>query len=735
MTPSASAPYAGDWEHLADELRRLDLLLERAIAAGRASRAADPFEQLRGLVVSNEEVAALLAGDGAAGAAARGGPAPEVRAIDERLAALERSIAARAAAGGDLALPRLAHRFQLTAFEVQALLLCLAPEVARRYDKLYAYLQDDVTRKRPTVGLALDLFCAGPAERLAGRAAFADGAPLVRHRLVRLTDAGQDGPQPLLGRALKLDERIAAHLLGDDRLDPRLASCARLAPPEAVRRGAAPTALEARVRELARAIAAGPVGGRRHLLVHLRGPYGGGRRALAAAAAAELGWPLLTADAERLAAGPPAPAEAIELLAREAFLQPAVLAVAGFDALLADDPERRRLLAALLEALGTFGRLTFLLGAERWRPLDRPADALLVDLVLPRPGESERARLWRRGLGAQPAAEGIDPDVLASEFRFTAGQIDDAVAAAADLAQWRGRPEGRLERADVLDAARAQASPELGRLARRVEARATWDDLVLPADQVIQLRELCDQARHRTTVFGAWGFGGKLTHGKGLSALFSGPPGTGKTLAASILAGELGLELFKIDLSQVVSKYIGETEKNLDRIFSAAEDSSAVLFFDEADALFGKRSEVRDSHDRYANVEVSYLLQKMEEHEGIAILATNLRQHLDDAFVRRLSSVVEFPFPDAADRERIWRVSFPAQAPLAADVDLGRLAREVRLAGGNIKNMSLAAAFAAAADGRVIAMEHLWHAAHREFAKLGRSWTGPAGSGPAGGST
>ena len=731
MTPMT--PYASDWEHLADELRRLDLLLERAVAAGRSARTADPFEQLRGLVVSNVEVAALLAGAAAGAAPGAGPPGPELRAIDERLAALDRTIAGRLTAGGEPALTRLAHRFQLTPFETRALLLCLAPEVARRYDKLYAYLQDDVTRKRPTVGLAVDLFCATPEERLAARAAFADGAPLVRHRLVRLTDVGQDGPQPLLGRALKLDERIAAHLLGDDRLDPRLASCARLAPPAARRdgvgrEGAGPE-VEERVRELARGIARGPLGDRRHLLVYLRGRYGSGRRALAAAAAAELGWPLLTADAERLAAGPFAGTEAIELLAREAFLQPAVLAISGFDALLADDPERRRQLGALLEALGTFGRLTFLLGVERWRPLDRPADALLVEAVLPRIGEAERSRLWRLGLDGQPAAAAIDPDVLASEFRFTAGQIGDAVAAAADLARWRRRPEGRIEREDLLDAARAQASPELGRLARRVEPRATWDDLVLPADQVTQLQELCDQARHRTTVFGEWGFGLKLTHGKGLSALFSGPPGTGKTLAASIIAGELGLELFKIDLSQVVSKYIGETEKNLDRIFTAAEDSSAVLFFDEADALFGKRSEVRDSHDRYANVEVSYLLQKMEEHEGIAILATNLRQHLDEAFVRRLSSVVEFPFPDVADRERIWRVSFPAAAPLAADVDLGRLAREVRLAGGNIKNMSLAAAFSAAADGRVIGMDHLWHAAHREFAKLGRTWSGPAGEG------
>ena len=494
--------YQSNWEHLADELRRLDLLLERAIAAGRAGRVGDPFEQLRGLVVSNEEIASLLAGE----AASDRERSAAVRSIDERLAALERSIAARVEPAADLALPRLARRMQLSGFETQALVLCLAPELARKYDKLYAYLQDDVTRKRPTVGLALDLFCSTPEERLAARAAFTDGARLARHRLVRLTDVGQDGPQPLLGRALKLDDRIAAHLLGDDRLDARLAGCARLAWPDGVA-GSAPAALEGRVREMARRFTDGRSGGQRQLLVHLRGPHGSGKRALAASAAAELGLPLLVVNAERLSA-PFAGTETAELVAREAFLQPAVLVLAGFDALLAEDAERRQLLAVLLEALAIFGRFTFVLGRERWRPQDRPPGTLLVEVAVPRADEAEQAAHWRLRLGDRAESSAIEPVGLASEFRFTPGQIDAAVAAAADLASWRGREDGRIEAQDVLDAARSQASPELGRLARRIELRATWDDLVLPADQVVQLREICDQARYRATVFGAWGFGG-----------------------------------------------------------------------------------------------------------------------------------------------------------------------------------------------------------------------------------
>jgi SpoVK/Ycf46/Vps4 family AAA+-type ATPase len=232
----------------------------------------------------------------------------------------------------------------------------------------------------------------------------------------------------------------------------------------------------------------------------------------------------------------------------------------------------------------------------------------------------------------------------------------------------------------------------------------------------------------RHLVYGAWGFDRKLSAGKGLNVLFAGPPGTGKTMAAEVMAGALALDLYKIDLALVVSKYIGETEKNLDRIFAAAETANAILFFDEADALFGKRSEVKDSHDRYANIEIGYLLQKMEEYEGIAILATNLRQNIDEAFLRRLQSIVDFPFPDENHRRRIWGAVFPPAAPLGSDVDFAALARDVRLAGGSIKNIAVSAAFHAAAEERAIEMKHFIRAARREHQKLGRTWTagGPA---------
>ena len=271
------------------------------------------------------------------------------------------------------------------------------------------------------------------------------------------------------------------------------------------------------------------------------------------------------------------------------------------------------------------------------------------------------------------------------------------------------------------DACRIQARPRLEGLAQRIEPFATWDDLVLPETQQNLLRQMAVHVRQRSKVYQSWGFASKSSRGLGISALFSGPSGTGKTMAGEVLANELRLDLYRIDLSQVVSKYIGETEKNLRRVFDAAEGGAAILLFDEADALFGKRSEVKDSHDRYANIEVSYLLQRMEAYRGLAILTTNRKSALDPAFLRRIRFVAEFPFPDAALRAEIWQRVFPRQTPTEG-LRVDRLAR-LSAAGGNIYNIAMGAAFLAADAGEPVRMSHLLSAARSEFTKLERPLT------------
>ena len=319
--------------------------------------------------------------------------------------------------------------------------------------------------------------------------------------------------------------------------------------------------------------------------------------------------------------------------------------------------------------------------------------------------------------------------ILANQFVLSGRQIQDAVSEAIGRAALRPPEQATLSREDFSSAARAQSNQGLRQLAQKIEMLYTWDDIVLPPRAMQQLYEVCAAVKYRHIVLAQWDFEHKLALGKGVNILFSGPSGTGKTMAASIVAHELERDLYKIDLSNVVSKYIGETEKNLSRIFHEAQASNAILFFDEADALFGKRSEVKDAHDRYANIEVAYLLQKMEEYTGIVILATNLSKNLDDAFARRMQHTIEFPFPDPASRERIWRGMFPKKAPLASDIDFGFLARQFDLTGGNIRNIALASALMAAEEGSqegkgskdiAIRMEHLIIATARELQKLGK---------------
>jgi SpoVK/Ycf46/Vps4 family AAA+-type ATPase len=306
---------------------------------------------------------------------------------------------------------------------------------------------------------------------------------------------------------------------------------------------------------------------------------------------------------------------------------------------------------------------------------------------------------------------------LAGQFALTSGQIRDAVASARDMAAQRGVP---LQVEDLSLAARAHSNPRLSSLARKIEPRYAWRDIILPDDQLDLLHELVATVRGRPLVLDEWGVRRKLVSSAGVPILFAGDPGTGKTMAAEIIAQELGLDLYKIDLSTVVSKYIGETEKNLEKIFNEAQSSNAILFFDEADAIFGKRSEVKDAHDRYANIEISYLLQRMEMYDGVTILATNLRANLDDAFTRRLHFSVDFPFPKEEDRLRIWHTLFPPDVPREADLDFGLLARRFKLAGGNIRNIIVSAAYLAAADGQRVTMAHLLHGTRRELQKMGR---------------
>jgi hypothetical protein len=685
----------------------LHRLLGWQVAVTRATYGALADDEYRGLYVPDAEVEVLRAES----PALPDDLAAQRAEFDAERAEIERRAWTAAEAGEESPLLRLGRLFGLDAFARDTIVLALAPELDLRYERLYAYVQDDVTRKRPTVDLALRLLVFDPEERLDRRTVFAGEAPLLHHRLIEVFEDGQR-QGPLLSRAIKLDDGIVAELLGQGTVDPQLAPFVTVSRPT---RGLDELVLPAGLADQLRHGLADPSG---RFVLALQGPYGSGRHAVAEAVCAETGTLLLTVNLDRLVEGDLRPDDVIRRVLREATLRGAAILWHGIDRLLhgtEPSPWRPIVLAAIDEHGDRDGR-SFLPVGQAWEARGELRRSRFLRVVLPPPTFSERAQIWRLHLDGDTPDEGT-VDGLAGTFRLSPGQIRDAVAMARALTSWDGRT---LRPEHLYAACRGQSSGKLDSLAHKIATTYDWDDIVLPADHMGQLREICAQMRHRRIVLEEWGFDRHLAMGKGLNTLFAGPSGTGKTMAAEIVAADLGLELYKVDLSTLVSKYIGETEKNLDRIFIAAQEANAILFFDEADAIFGKRSEVKDAHDRYANIEVGYLLQKMEEYDGVVILATNLRKNIDDAFIRRMHMTIEFPFPEESDRLRIWQKVFPPEAPLANDVDLTFLARQFKVTGGNIRNIALLAAFLAAEEGVAIGMTQIVRAIKREYQKLGK---------------
>jgi hypothetical protein len=584
-------------------------------------------------------------------------------------------------------LAALRDRFGLAPFEVSVVACAAAVELVPGFGRSCAAAQGDGARAAATVALCI--------ARLPGARwdAFAPDGALRRWRLIRLGEG-----DVFTGRAVTLPEPVLHFLLGanapDERLDARV-RVARAGPPLAPSRQIVAAHVAATLRD-ARAA---------HVQVVTPGVEAA--RGLLAAVAAEQGRTLWELPAWAL---PDAPEEREELMwtsARDARLFAGLLLL---DVASAADPSHQR---HAVELASRTPDPIVLCGPEVLRPAGRP----VLSVSVPRLPYEEATALWQRELAG--AAGAADVDVAALAARFQLGP-EGIASAARSLAH---RPAGEPPARTVWRACRLLARARLGDLAQRIEPEADWNRLVLPPDELTTLRAIEVQVRHRARVVHEWGFSSHGERGSGTSAIFSGPSGTGKTMAAEVLARALDLDLYRIDLSAVVSKYIGETEKNLRRVFDAAEEGGAILLFDEADALFGKRTEIKDSHDRHANIEVSYLLQRMEGYQGLAVLTTNLRKNIDEAFLRRIQFVVDFPFPDEALRERIWRDIFPNDTPLDG-VDPHRLAR-LAVAGGNIKNIARNAAYLAAGEDRPLRMQHLLDAARLEYAKLGQPLTPP----------
>lgn len=728
-------PYASSGEHLRDELARLDRLVRAHTVRWRSTLAAAKPSSLWGMIhVTEQEVEDYLRSPFTSPrdlpAALRPALEPYWRQAEEMAEAIARR---RTATHVPLRLGVLTERFHLSDLERDALLLCLLPELDGRYRRLFGYLQDDASRTRPTVELILDVLLPEAPDLGHARDAFARGGALVDRALLAAGPEAQ-GEDPLPARPLRIDDRVAGYLLGSelgsDRLDGRLEGIVTVSEESA---GWDDLPAEPAQVERLRKLAAGwrDIGGDTPRTVLLHGPYGSGRLAAARVLARELGMPLLTASAVRALQSSEPWERVIALTCREAVLRGAALAWTGCETLLAADAPPWRW-DRLTEAAEAFEGTTFLISETAWEPAGRFREIPFLRLDLPVPGYRHRRRLWEKLLPPIPDREAL-AETLANGFQLTAGQMEDALATArahAVLRDGRDPRDPRLGADDLHEGCRRQSIRRLTTFARRIEPRTglTFDDLVLPPTNARQLGELRGRIAHQGRVQSELGFERRLLLGKGLLALFTGSSGTGKTMAAELLARERGVDLYKVDLSAVVSKWVGETEKNLSRLFAEAEDANAILFFDEADALFGKRGEVKDARDRWANLEIDYLLQRVEEYAGVVILASNLRQNIDEAFLRRIQVLVDFPAPDAGARLRILRGLFPDGVDRPDDAGLRLLADRFQLPGGSLKNIVLDATFRALSEGAgsgrpAITLRHLALSTAREYQKLGRPIT------------
>lgn len=609
-------------------------------------------------------------------------------------------------AGQPAAIDKLVEAFGLSAFDKDVLLLALAPRLEAGFQALFGYLHDRLSLSHPSPHLALNLL-TGPrddAVRQLAAQRLAPDASLRRFGLIRVGgDLINEGAAAL--NAITLDERIADYLVGIDHLDRRLAGCLRSVAPVRL-----PKSRVDSIADLDRSL-----GQARRPPVVFVGPPGSGRRAAAAELARHQGLSVTELIPDRwLAAlqstGATTERNGFNLLTREAVLTRQAFLVDAGRRGEGEPSVAWRFAETVLEG----AELPLYVVAEE--PPSSSASAVVHRV--PGLSDKERGEVWRGALG-DGVCRPRDIETVSAQFRIGPQAI---AAVASSIRRQSADRTGPVQGDRLWEACREACGPAIAGLAERIEPRFGWNDLVLPEPVMQDLRALAAQIPGRAEVLGRWGFARRWGEA-GASALFAGASGTGKSMAAEVIANALELDLYRIELSGVVSKYIGETEKNLQRIFQAAESSGAVLLFDEADAIFGKRSEVKDAHDRYANIEVGYLLQAMERYRGLAILSTNMKSNVDQAFFRRFSYIIDFPRPDQQARERIWRLAIPAQTPTQG-LDLARLAK-MDLAGGSIVRIALNAAYLAAGAGNKLSMDDILQAAAAEYRKVEKAFKAP----------
>ena len=644
------------------------------------------LQSMLGTAVSREEFERFLVSN--ADSAAYGSLTDEE--TSELIAAREHFIGRyliTAEEGVDIPIVRAGVMFGLDFFRLAVVLTLFCCELYKKYEMLFVFLQDDINKKTVSAETAVRLW-AYPSDRISGYfAAFSEDSVLMRY----LCSAG-DGSAG--GRPLFLSKALTDHFLGSSPTGYEYFRPTDAIPPIYINRQITELVVNA-VRSLHT---------QKTSILYISGKRGSGRRFTVKHCAKENRESVLFISAE-LFRREEKPSRVFADAVCRCVLEACALCICDFEQILENPASLTELSSAIRESLSYLGGHIYIISEKKWHDPHLSENAVKLDIEISDTDETQRLTLWKHFMAEHDFAQDISAEELAAKFRFTPGQISEAVSRAKELSGVLG--EQPISSETLHHSCYDRAINGLGSLASEINPAYDWEDIVLPESEADTLKQAYSYMKYRHTVYNEWGFGKKAAYGKGLSMLFSGPPGTGKTMAAQVIANQLKMRLYKVRISQIVSKYIGETEKNLSMIFTEAKNADCILFFDETDALFGKRTEVKDSHDRHANIETAYLLQQMEEYDGVVLMATNLIQNIDEAFMRRINFVVSFPFPDEETRRLLWKKLLDTKAPIAEDVDFDFLAEGFRLAGGSIKNSVINAAFSAAAEDKPIGMRHL----------------------------
>lgn len=712
-------PY-GSWvEHVNDWLLLLDTELEILFKYKKEAPARRDMLHLKGLAITVEEVDRIMAGE--YGLSYIGMVEPGYL---ELLQASRRHMVSREEAcrqkGVFLPLLHVRDAFGLTDFEMFCIVVCVAVETDRKYEKLFGFIQDDVSARMPTIGMALALYMLlGDIDDDAENIMQLD-CKLFRYFMN--DPKREDVTRSRLSRSMRLCERMYSFLTGTVMFEDRIEKYYSVEMPEELPELLVDIDIQQRLRNCVNQLMGTPdlYTGSKGTAFYLHGPQGSGKRLQLRHLFKHIGIPVVMADMQAVPLDEVEAEKVIDTFVCETILNRGALCLCNFHMLLDQEDERlgEQAAAKLLLRVSRHVRVLFILSELEWKPLEEDIPYTMLTFPLEIPNNAERLGLWQQLSRKYKLADTVDLTGLSNKFRFTPGQISKVLQETGLEAELSGA--GVIDEDSLYRVCISQASHKLERKATKITPAFGWDDLIIPEDQKKLLREACNQIQYRHVVYNSWGFDKKLPYGRGLSMLFYGPPGTGKTMGAQVMANELKLEMYRVDLSQTISKYIGETEKNLREVFDEAAKTSAILFFDEADSLFGKRSEVKDAHDKYANTETSYLLQKMEEYEGITILATNLIQNFDEAYRRRLKYIINFPMPGCATRKLLWQKVFPPGIPMENGIDFDFLAERFELSGSNIKNIALSASFLAAAANGDLTMGHILRALKQELSKAGK---------------